>query len=340
MTRQLAIRLATIGLNLASLTHLLEPAEDNDVHQMALLKGRATTYWLSGQPGAAYSDCLKIADFLRVCDPDLVPSEGLAVEPIRLQAAYKLRLFTMASQHLQTCERLGINSKALIPYREAIKLRMQEKDGKFSISQRPLDSIRSLYLGPIKTVTDPVKGRKVITTRAVKSGEVLLVEEPVVNLDYDGSPGVWCYITKHGQFTPKRSPHEVSWAVHQVMDDPSIGQYIQCLSPDADTKSKDLGLGDEERLRCFQHPCEMDVDLVERQLAHNAFGSDDTCVLYGLTSMINHSCKANVIKSEKGENEKVCLILSLVPRVALLTPLLDSLPQSCQRHGGGRRALY
>jgi hypothetical protein len=301
--------LATIGLNLASLPHLVDDSAENKVHHLSLLKGRATTYWLCDQPGAAYSDCLNIEEFLKTCDPDLIPSEGIEVEPIRLQAAYKLRLFTMASRHLETCERIGINPKTLRFYREAIKLRNQERNGQFSTAHGPLDAARSLYIGPIKVVTDPVKGRKVITTRAVKSGEVVLIEEPVVDLKYDGSPGVFCFITKRGQVTPKSSPHSVAWAIHQVMDDPSVGQCIQSLSPQADLESSNLGLTDEERLRCFSQAREIDVDLMERQIARNSFGGHNTYSLYGLASMISHSCKPNVVKCKSDRNDAVSPVL-------------------------------
>ena len=242
---------------------------------------------------------------MKICDPDLVPSEGIEVEPIRLQAAYKLRLFTAASRHLKTCERMGINPRTLQPYREAIKLREREISGEFSVARGPLDAARSLYIGPIKVVTDPIKGRKLITTRPVKSGEVVLVEEPVVDQKYDGSPGVFCFIAKSGQATPKRSPNSVAWAVHQVMDDPSVGQCIQSLSPEPNLESNNLGLTDEERLGCFQQPREIDVDLMERQIGRNAFGGDNKYSLYGLISMMSHSCKPNIVKAEQNRHEAV-----------------------------------
>jgi hypothetical protein len=154
--------------------------------------GRASAYWLNDQPGAAYSDCLKAEEELMALNSVSLSPSWRRVKLIRLQAAYKLRMFSIAKRHLVVCERLGVHSTVLDPYREAIQLRIGEAKGVFSSKSgsETLAGVRALYQGPIKVVVDPIKGRRVVTSRAVKSGEILLVESPIVALDRPNSAGV------------------------------------------------------------------------------------------------------------------------------------------------------
>ena len=301
---QLAIRLASIGLNMASLPHIHKQSEDNQLHLAQLLVGRALAYWINNQPGAAYSDCLQVEEVLlssNSIEPSLL---WRRVKLIRLQAAYKLRMFAIAKRHLVVCEHLGVHSSVLEPYREAIELRIGETKGVFTgeTGSALLGPGRAMYQGPIKVVLDPVKGRTVVTSRAVKSGEVLMVESPMVGLDFNGAEGVNTFTVRWGTETIKQSCSQASWTVHQIMDDPSIGQCIHSLAPNANIAEKNIGITDDERLEVFRNPREIEVDLLERQIGRNAFGGHDgKFSVYGLGSMISHSCKSNTLKADFGQ---------------------------------------
>jgi len=301
---QLAIRLASIGLNLASLPHIHERNEENQAQIGPLLVGRALSYLINNQPGAAYSDCLQVEDVPVSSNSIQVPPLWRRVKLIRLQAAYKLRMFTVAKRHLADCDRLGIHSSVLDPIRQAIRLRVDETKGVFSGKTGPaaLDCERATYQGPIKVVLDPIKGRTVVTTRAVKSGEILMVESPMVKLKTSGSDGVTSMTVRGGVIAMKQSCYEAPWTVHQIMDDPSVGQCIHSLAPNANIAEKNIGITDDERLDVFRNPREIEVDLLERQVNRNAFGGQDgSFSVYGLGSMISHSCKANTSKAEFGQ---------------------------------------
>jgi hypothetical protein len=216
-------------------------------------------------------------------------------------------MYSIAGRHLAECEAVEIHPSVLEPYREAIKLRLAEMKGHYSPIAGPasLGSRRAMYMGPIKVVHDPIKGRKVVTSRAVRAGEVLLVEGPTVALTYNGSPGVSLQTVKWGYDAMKPSPHQVSWTVHRIMDDPSVGQCIHSLAPDSNVQGNNLGLTDEERLQVFHHPREIEVDLLARQLDRNAFGGAGSFSVYGLGSMISHSCKVNILSSTVESSENV-----------------------------------
>lgn len=223
------------------------------------------------------------------------------IKLIRLQSAYKPRTFTIAARHLVVCEHLGVHSTVLEPYREAIHLRIAETKGVYLAERGPvsLGSERALYQGPIKVIVDPVKGRKVVTSRAVKSGEELLVDNAIVALKQSGARGITSTVVRWGDTAQTSSPSRVSWTVHQVMDDPSIGQCIHSLAPNANIAVTNLGITDDERLEVFRNPCAIEVDLLERQMSRNAFGGlDGNFTIYGLGSMISHSCKSNIVKAD------------------------------------------
>jgi hypothetical protein len=301
---QLAIRLASIGLNLASLPLIYERTEDYQAHLTQLLVGRALAHWINNQPGAAYSDCLQVEDILASSNSIRPSPLWRRVKLIRLQAAYKLRMFAIAKRHLAVCEHLGVHSSVLDPYREAIELRIGEMKGVFSGETGPvsLGPERAMYQGPIKVVLDPVKGRTVVTTRAVKSGEILMVESPMVKLLHNGAEGVNAFTVRWGMNSVKQSCTQASWTVHQIMDDPSVGQCIHSLAPNADITDNNIGITDDERLEVFRNPREIEVDLLERQIGRNAFGTPDgKFSVYGLGSMVSHSCKSNVLKADFGQ---------------------------------------
>jgi hypothetical protein len=301
---QLAIRVASIGLNLASLPHIHKQNEDNQSHFNLLLIGRALAHWMNNQPGAAYSDCLQVEEVLLSANPIQSSPLWRRVKLIRLQAAYKLRMFAIAKRHLAVCEILGVHPSILDPYRKAIGLRLGEMKGVFPSETGP-DSLgfeRAMYQGPIKVVVDPVKGRTVVTSRAVKSGEILMVESPIVGLKHNGAEGVNAFTVRWGMDAMKQSCSQASWTVHQIMDDPSVGQCIHSLAPNANTAEKNIGITDDERLEVFRNPREIEVDLLERQIGRNAFGGQDgRFSVFGLGSMISHSCKSNVLKADFGQ---------------------------------------
>jgi hypothetical protein len=291
--------LASIGLNLASLPHIHDKTDENDSHHLALLVGRALVYWLNDRSGAAYTDCLKAENMLETSSSDMIVPLSRRTALIRLQAAYKLRMFTVPSRHLVECEQVGVHSSISQLYRQAVKLRNEEKNGRFSSVRSPalLGSDRALYMGPIKVVIDPIKGRTVVTTRPVTSGELLLAEKPTIELKHNGSPGVSSWKACWGQVGLNPSAHNVSWTVHQIMDDPNIGQCVHSLAPTANVKDGNLGITDEERLAVFRNPCEIELDLLEQQINRNCFGEKGVLKLHGLGSMISHSCKTNLAET-------------------------------------------
>jgi hypothetical protein len=293
-----------MGINMTSLSQYNKRSEDAEHHLAPLLVGRALAYWLNQQPGAAYSDCLQVEYILASSNSITTSPLWRRVKLIRLQAAYKLKMFSIAKRHLVVCEQLGVHSSVLDPYRHAIKLRMGEMKGVFSAEngQGSLGSERAMYQGPIKVVVDPVKGRTVVTTRAVKSGEILMVESPIVELKHNRAPNITCLTIRGGENMMKQSCNQASWTVHQIMDDPSVGQCIHALAPNANVAEKNIGITDEERLEVFRHPREIEVDLLERQINRNAFGvPNGSFSVLGLGSMLSHSCKVNVIKTQFGE---------------------------------------
>jgi hypothetical protein len=300
---QLAIRLASIGINLQSLPSIHAHTDDEGTHNVLLLVGRALAYWLNDQPGAAYSDCIRIQDILASSNMSQSSPLWRRVKLIRLQAAYKLRMFAIADLHLATCEESGVHPDIVQPYKDAIALRIREKDGVYSANSGPtsLGQERALYQGPIKIVIDPIKGRILVTTRAVASGEVLLAESPIVDLNHHGSKGVTAITVAWGATTIKSSANVAPWVVQKIMDDPSLGRCIHSLAPNANIQETNIGINDEERLEVFRNPCEIEIDLMERQVERNVFGGDGTFTLYGLGSMMSHSCKTNTIKSDVGE---------------------------------------
>lgn len=278
------------------------PDATSDVKHLVLLISRAAAYSVHNQPGAAFSDCIEADRLLNRLKRPEHRVLSRRVKILQLRVTYALKLFSVSALYLASCSKIGVDAQLLDPYRKAIKIREEESRGTYRLANErdPLSQAkqRATFVGPIKVVTDPIKGRKVILVKDVKAGELLLMESPVLTLTYDGSPGVdMMTMISTGDMATAPSPHGTSWAVHRVMDDPSIGQCIHSLCPDPNLESSNLGLGDQERLRIFHKPIEIEVDLLGRQLGRNAFGADRIFTLRGLGSMISHSCKTNVVSA-------------------------------------------
>lgn len=266
-----------------------------------LLIGRAAAYSVDDQPGAAFSDCLEADGLLKLSSRPEQQLLSRRVKIIQLRVTYKLKLFSVCGFYLKTCSQLGVDARILDPYRKAVEDRGEELKGIYHpIDARdPLGKAgqRATFVGPIKVTNDPIKGRKLVLAKDVKAGELLLMEPLVAQLTYNGSPGVsLTSMLASGDMATKNSPHNVSWALHRIMDDPSVGQCIHSLSPDPDLEISNLGMSEQERLRIFEKPTETEVDLLERQIDRNAFGIEGSYTLMGMISMISHSCKQNVVK--------------------------------------------
>jgi hypothetical protein len=256
---QLVIRLASIGLNVASLQRYHTMADP--VSYLELLAGRASAYFVADQP--AFSDCLEFDHLVGESPAQQQPRLFSRIKLTQLYVSFQLRLYALCRCYLKSCEQARIPEEVLAYYRTALDVREEESKGIYkpiSSENHPNQGIRATFVGPIKVVIDPVKGRKVVVSRDVQAGELLLVEPPMIDLTYNGAPDVSLVsISASGDMASKPSPHQASWAVHRIMDDPSIGQCVHSLAPDPRLDSSNPGLSDQERLRIFHKPSEIEV---------------------------------------------------------------------------------
>lgn len=228
-----------------------------------------------------------------------------------LRALSALRIFSKASSALESCVRLGVHASALKEYFKSLPERLAESKGRFKACELGSWSLNPLpadYIGPIAVAQDPVKGRIMVTTRQVKAGELLLYAAPGINIT-ENTRNVLANTLIAGAETCDtviKYPAYLPYVVRAIMDDPSLGRSIHCLCPEPATSTPTIGTTDEERLQIFHKPTEIDIDLIDRQILRNGAGDllegKGAFNLQLMSSMISHSCRANVCKIVPGEN--------------------------------------
>lgn len=269
---------------------------------LCVLVGRAQVCLLANRPGAAYSDSLRAESLLSQAVAHSFTQLPRRLRIIQLRALMALRRFTAAQKALRRCEELQMNSAALDEIRVILKQRLDESAGRFVAKERHEDKTRddaydvsADFIGPVKLVQHPLKGRIMVTTAKIQAGDLLIQEGPAI-FRPQGQSKSYEYIisARGGEAIPAFIPHSKdSWAVHAVMDDPSLGRMIQGLAPNPEPEVNVLA-EEAAGLEAFHRPTEIDLDLMRRKIATNVAGSNGNYDLRIMFSMLSHDCKANV----------------------------------------------
>lgn len=288
--------MASLGINLVEAGQIALSAATTQP-LLDLLIGRAIAAVNNKRPGAAYSDCFKIEHILSTSDHrDAWLDRRLLYT--QLKAASSLRLFSAAKEHLAQCQRFGVHPALLDEFHTSVKQRLEETVGKFldPISRTGTGHTSANFYGPIKVAASPVRGRTLITTRDVKMGELLLWEVGTIDKPGRNQSVLGVTTLHHDSVATDHDIDSPSWAVHHIMDDPSVGKAVHALCPDPDLSTSNLGVTDEDRISDFRQTSEVKLDLLCRQLKRNGFAHEGGFTLQGMISMISHSCIPNVHK--------------------------------------------
>lgn len=311
---------------------------------LALLLNRAQAYLFNGKPGSAYRDCLAARIFMDE-HPDVVQPhhrERLAVRSA--QAAYDMRLYDRAGRFVQECNQLGVKQGALLE--EMIKARQREaKEGSYNWETMFEASIEKNapfldvadYTGSVTVARIPAKGRGLITTQDVKAGELLLVSKALVAAYQAETPGLTVINVDFEHNLMSKTSHVTAKvkAVHQLMDNIGLGKMFDSLQAGT-SGSCHLSspvVTEDQQLSALLQPYNVDPARLEGILNDNAFGfmqlskqantfhpergndtTDTPTRLFGLPSLMNHSCIPNTSSFSLGDVGRRASVLSLIVR--------------------------
>jgi hypothetical protein len=180
------------------------------------------------------------------------------------------------------------------------------------------------YTGPVTVARIPGKGRGLITTQDAKAGELLLVSKALVVAYQAETPDLTVinvdlvnnYMSKTTHVTAKTK------AVHQLVDNNGLGKMFDSLQAGTSGSShlSSPVVTEDQQLSALLQPYNVDPTHLEGILNDNAFGfmqlskeantvhperGDDTTDtptrLFGLPSLMNHSCIPNTSSFSLGD---------------------------------------
>ncbi|GFZ43667.1 hypothetical protein JCM24511_01387 [Saitozyma sp. JCM 24511] len=298
---------------------------------LALLLNRAQAYLFNGKPGSAYRDCLAARIFMDE-HPDVVqPHHRERLAYRSAQAAYDMRLYDRAGRFVQECNQLGVKQGALLE--EMITARQREaKEGSYNWETMFEASIEKNapfldvadYTGSVTVARIPAKGRGLITTQDVKAGELLLVSKALVAAYQAETPGLTVINVDFEHNLMSKTSHVTAKvkAVHQLMDNIGLGKMFDSLQAGT-SGSCHLSspvVTEDQQLSALLQPYNVDPARLEGILNDNAFGfmqlskqantfhpergndtTDTPTRLFGLPSLMNHSCIPNTSSFSLGD---------------------------------------
>ncbi len=340
------------NLAIDNLTSLATHSTQHDPALLATLySNRAAARLKLGQPGRALRDCAIAFEL-----PDV--SAALAAK-LRFRAAsacYAMERYGQAQEHLDRVAELAPNDPAAASLRGRVEARQVEV-------QTGVYDWRALYLKSeagesldVACYTNPAlsttaiagKGRGVVATSAIERGELLFVQRPLAsgepvdkapritmalnpwNKRYDGPGRVEVVAKLVDRWTDQvedRAEIGALWAGSELG---RLGEGDQQLEGGASV-SRFEAIADLNSFR--PHP-------LTATLSHDPVAELNTpCALYGLPSLVNHGCIANVAYSFVGDVMFARAQAAIAPGAELVLPYgtdqkdLDDRRQALAKYG-------
>jgi hypothetical protein len=297
-----------------------------DPEKAVILLNRAICHLATEKYGPALVDLLTIenmmnthgsADTPRVT---LTPAQRIKLSHRKLQAGYKLRLYGKCQTYLTECENVGVDPAQIKLYREKLKLRLAEQKGEYNWARHVLDSKGQWgevdaadYHGPVALKHSKTKGRYLVVTEDVIAGTVLIVEKA----GFSGitTPGIIVQNPMVGTPLGKalRASANISCqGVHDLIADPSRTFIAEGLYPGniRDTPHASESKRYEIIKKGLEGVGRVQIDDLNVKTHMNSFGGaqdpnatelETVTKVFGMCSMINHSCLENVVNGSHGD---------------------------------------
>jgi hypothetical protein len=301
---QTIIRLCTLCINMAIITgiHLCRSTSEEIRNLIFAIFTRAVTRMKAGEPvGLVLSDCLWLEHFMTERRTPVVPLIARTVFTLKIAAAYQLGFFKLAQATLKGIrgvpkDLIGEHEGWVREYETKVARRLKEAAGKIDVEaiSRELREDESAviadYTGPIEISLDPIKGRRVITTRNVKAGEILFMERPM--LKHNGSHNHYtraCTFALHNGKDylgdlPASALNTAPFAITAIDSNPSIANTLLFMAPEPVGVS--LSTTEEEQVAAFKKPLPpWDVEMLSTKVTRNCHGAEgDGFQLYRIGS--------------------------------------------------------
>jgi hypothetical protein len=232
----------------------------------------------------------------------------------KLQAVYKLRLWGRSRLYLADCEVLGLDAAIVKTYRHLLEMRLAEQNGSYKPKRNAgvwEDIDMADYHGPIAVKSSRDLGRYMVVTEDVEAGTLLCVEKAgFKSIDTPGLLVQTPHVTRSTlESNNYLSAHHIQCnAIHALIADPSRLLIADGLSP-GNTRETPYA-NEEERWELIRRGLALAgrvslAALVDKSRT-NSFGNVNEdgpfwMKLFGMGSMINHSCLGNVVHHMWGE---------------------------------------
>jgi hypothetical protein len=221
------------------------------------------------------------------------------------------------------CKQSGLEKSKWIEYDKGLAVRMKERLGKYVWPSPGQDGstgsnigtapIRANYIGPIEVKEAFGRGRGLVPTRDVRAGELLLVEKAIYAAGTVYSDGLGITLSdvdRHGETSRHTDVDTAAAGVQAIIADPSCLLAFNALDPLPSRSSPFATEG--ERIGAIRSPIgPVNVDEHLRKCTINGFGQiqegSRNFRLYGMASMLNHSCLANCAYKENGDVSDIFL---------------------------------
>ncbi|WWD17730.1 hypothetical protein CI109_102171 [Kwoniella shandongensis] len=180
------------------------------------------------------------------------------------------------------------------------------------------------YTGPIEVRIIPGRGRGLVLTQNVQTGQVLLASKAVITGHLSEAPNTALVGLDFGSniSTDTTQVLALDKAIHRLLDDPS---FMQCLNglhtgrrddPASVQNEFPIAISEEQRLADILQDRlpEIDINKIAGVLDANSFGvsplsrrasdtgmAETATMLFGLPSLANHSCLPNVMVVHWGD---------------------------------------
>ena len=253
---------------------------------------------------AALDDCLTVEETFSDPMPEF-QTHKLVYR--KLVAAYGYGVWSTAAKAIEQCRLAGLDGSKWEPYRDKLKIREQEQQGRYNFSDLAssdkTDEYHADFMGDIEIREIKGKGRGMFAAKDLKAGQLLLAERNIVNFTTERS----CSTLYHDVSKPKNLTRiDTGTAIamiHEMIADPSLVRRCNSLHPDPTSSS--LLLTEAEKLEILKSPLEsFNIDDLSLKVNRNAFGgssrTESKMTIYATSSLVNHSCLPNVAKMTVG----------------------------------------
>ncbi|WWD17729.1 hypothetical protein CI109_102170 [Kwoniella shandongensis] len=306
--------------------------------------------------GAAYRNCVIAQALLDAKHPwssDVAEHDKANLRLWKAEAAYELQLFKHANSLIDLCEDTIVYRDTVKRLRRSLVTRHEEaSDGHYDLHAHRLAVLDDPtprsdvadFVGPIKVTYNPKRGRGIVTTEDVVVGDLIMVSKAIA----EGYPAAANGVSVHGfQFDNTfhiraGAAHLICQAIHRLVDDPSMSKAWSGLLSSGEQAGSTIDrpspvVTEEQRLKDIWHPARIDVNekifpaydvnaftgniqssapLTDSDMDNTSKAAEFPLFLFGLPSLINHSCLPNVSQVFLGE-------------VAYIRPVVD-LPEGTE----------